>query len=515
MLQGNMGAGVSAMGSTMANAQDKAMQRKLMDMQFQEAEQGLAQKKVALEKSVELQAMMKGMFPRGADSSAVSPGAFAPSADGMGPTMPPSMASMGRTGSAIGGLNIDQVAMLKAAGGPDLLDAFKWANDPLKMEGGSTYKDRITGKQTFMPKVDAGVTADANGFYAPLPGYAAAMGVIEGESALARERAKAQYDPYIVTPKGSDSPQLDNRANVMQPGGAPVAPVAPVAAASSGAAGSKVSGYAGGSRATADAGALGILQRELVDPKYGPEDRAAISREIAKIQKTPQPVSALQPASAAKPAASQQGGPMLLQSPSEAAALLDQAKIDIEKTSVKANNINSAMNAYKLINTALAHPGLDASTGLNSLSPMNLLPGSAAKDYAAFSKQLKGGAFLAAFERLKGAGALSEAEGNKGTDAIARLDTSQSPKAYRQALADYQVVLAQGLKVMGIDAATGNRIDLTGMANPVNEPPAAAPRATQSFNAPPPASKYKGKFMTNPDGSTSKSDGLIWKKVQQ
>jgi hypothetical protein len=48
--------------------------------------------------------------------------------------------------------------------------------------------------------------------------------------------------------------------------------------------------------------------------------------------------------------------------------------------------------------------------------------------------QLKGKAFLQAFETLKGGGQITEREGLAATKAIARLERQQSPEAYKESL---------------------------------------------------------------------------------
>ena len=51
--------------------------------------------------------------------------------------------------------------------------------------------------------------------------------------------------------------------------------------------------------------------------------------------------------------------------------------------------------------------------------------------------QLKGSAFLQAFEILKGGGQITEVEGKKATDAINRMSISTSENEFRQAAQDF------------------------------------------------------------------------------
>jgi hypothetical protein len=181
------------------------LKTKLMQSQIDENSSQNATRAAALDKQLQLSKMVQTLFGGGADAQpATSPGAFTPSTDGMGPTMPPSMqAPQGQGGSRLAGMNIDQVAGLKALGGPDLFEAYKWTKDPLQLQQGNTYVDRTTGQSKFMPKVGEGIAPDANGFYAPLPGYAASQGVIEGAKTSATEGAKANYEMVdVLGPNG-------------------------------------------------------------------------------------------------------------------------------------------------------------------------------------------------------------------------------------------------------------------------------------------------------------------------
>ena len=59
--------------------------------------------------------------------------------------------------------------------------------------------------------------------------------------------------------------------------------------------------------------------------------------------------------------------------------------------------------------------------------------------------QLKGGAFLEAFNTLKGGGQITEVEGKKATDAIARMDNATSESEFKAAVKDYQDVIRKGM----------------------------------------------------------------------
>jgi hypothetical protein len=71
--------------------------------------------------------------------------------------------------------------------------------------------------------------------------------------------------------------------------------------------------------------------------------------------------------------------------------------------------------------------------------------GQAGADLGAKIEQLQGQVFLEAFESLKGAGQITEIEGQKAERAKARLQRSQSPEAYRQALSELREVIQGGM----------------------------------------------------------------------
>ena len=181
----------------------QALERDLLKAHATQYQADADAKKLAAQKAMETQAMLKSIF------TPPSPGAFT-TYGGAGPVMPESARQGG-----IGAMDINQVAQLKALAGVDLMDAFKWANDPLKLDQGATYRDRITGNQTYMPKIGEGVTMGPGGAI-EVPGYGAAMGGIEGAKARATEGAKAGFDVTSYTPAGAANPIQSTRLKDVQ-----------------------------------------------------------------------------------------------------------------------------------------------------------------------------------------------------------------------------------------------------------------------------------------------------------
>ena len=113
-----------------------------------------------------------------------------------------------------------------------------------------------------------------------------------------------------------------------------------------------------------------------------------------------------------------------------------QARIDLPQ--VQATTEQMIKHVDELKN----HPGMSDVVGAPSvLSLGGRVPGTKGADFRARLEQVQGGSFLQAFNTLKGGGQITEVEGKKATDAIARMQTSQSEDAFRQAADEFQQVM--------------------------------------------------------------------------
>jgi hypothetical protein len=121
---------------------------------------------------------------------------------------------------------------------------------------------------------------------------------------------------------------------------------------------------------------------------------------------------------------------------------------------------SQAAEGVALIQSIIDDPALPSITGMiqGRLPPLS----QAGTDLNEKIKQVKGKAFLEAFESLKGGGAISEREGEAATQAIARLERAQSDEAYIEALTELQGILQTGLANMKAKAgaATPAALDL-------------------------------------------------------
>jgi hypothetical protein len=117
--------------------------------------------------------------------------------------------------------------------------------------------------------------------------------------------------------------------------------------------------------------------------------------------------------------------------------------------------VKTADESIALIDDALNHPGRETATGMSGMiDPRNYWRGSDAKDFGVRLDQIKGQAFLQAFQSLRGGGAITEREGQAATNAIARLNTAQSDAEFEKSLKDLRKI-ADDAKRRAIERATG------------------------------------------------------------
>tara|TARA_B110000902_G_scaffold22933_1_gene25503 strand:+ start:274 stop:1215 length:942 start_codon:yes stop_codon:yes gene_type:complete len=107
-------------------------------------------------------------------------------------------------------------------------------------------------------------------------------------------------------------------------------------------------------------------------------------------------------------------------------------------------SVSTAEQTLDVINNTLNHPGLGAAVGPYDARTPTVLPDAIA--FEAFHNQIKGSAFLAAFEALKGGGQITEVEGMKAEQAMSRLDLAQDEEDYKRALNDLKSIISNSLQ---------------------------------------------------------------------
>lgn len=146
-----------------------------------------------------------------------------------------------------------------------------------------------------------------------------------------------------------------------------------------------------------------------------------------------------------------------------------QGKADAENQQGFGQAEATANQIMGVIDQAINHPGRGYATGTSSMLP--IVPGTNAADFNAVLDQIKGQAFLQAFESLKGGGQITEVEGTKATQAIARLERSQSEGEFVKSLQELRGIVANGLERARRKAGEAASSTGTGPATA----PAAAP----------------------------------------
>lgn len=116
---------------------------------------------------------------------------------------------------------------------------------------------------------------------------------------------------------------------------------------------------------------------------------------------------------------------------------MGKAQVDLR------NQEDNAALILDTIDQIKSHPGRETGTGW--MAPMGMVPGTAARGFKGLVDQLKGQAFLDAFNSLRGGGQITEVEGAKATAARARLDTAQTKEDFDKALDDFERVVRTGL----------------------------------------------------------------------
>lgn len=111
------------------------------------------------------------------------------------------------------------------------------------------------------------------------------------------------------------------------------------------------------------------------------------------------------------------------------------ATSDLPKVQANADNVRS------MVQGVLNHPGFSSTVGVTSMPGARFVPGTKEADFMSRIDQLKGSAFLQAFETLKGGGQITEVEGKKATDAINRMSISTSETEFRAAAQDFLSVV--------------------------------------------------------------------------
>jgi len=104
--------------------------------------------------------------------------------------------------------------------------------------------------------------------------------------------------------------------------------------------------------------------------------------------------------------------------------------------------IDTTSRTISQINEVLNHSAFNTASGV--LSPLQRVPGTSAYDFGQRLEQIKGQAFLEAYNSLRGAGAITEREGATAQSAIARINSGLAPADLRKALDELRAIAERG-----------------------------------------------------------------------
>lgn len=175
-----------------------------------------------------------------------------------------------------------------------------------------------------------------------------------------------------------------------------------------------------------------------------------------------------------------------------------QAKSGITSMQTAISNIDELIGKRDAAGNVISkpHAGFESAVGVSIPKTFGagFLPGTDTTNFNKRLEQLKGGAFLQAFETLKGGGQITEVEGKKATVAITRMDTAQSEEEFIAAAREFRDAVESGMQ------------KLAPRAGKQMQPATAAP----SSGSPRVGEMRQGYVFTGGDPASPSS----WKKVQ-
>jgi len=192
----------------------------------------------------------------------------------------------------------------------------------------------------------------------------------------------------------------------------------------------------------------------------------------------------------------------------------------------------NATNIKNMVQGVLNHPGFSSTVGMTMLPGARFVPGTKEADFMSRMDQLKGSAFLQAFETLKGGGQITEVEGKKATEAINRMSISTSENEFRQAAQDFLSVVDRAeqnaRRAAGAGGATVSPeqerlieqrraagVPDEQIVRELNSGQGRPKPAAQSFALPPNAKQYEGKTIKDTQtGKRFQAKGGKWVEVK-
>jgi hypothetical protein len=231
LLQGNFGGGLLGANSAYQGAQEGLLKRQLGQAQIDNYKSEVDARKAQLAKQQQMQEMLGRLFGGGAPGAGAAPAAPAQMGQlGSGsfgvvppPAGAPAIPPTAPARSGLAGASIDQIAALHALGGPDLLNAYKAANEGFERKPGSFY-DMPGGRREYIADPTKGIDF-RGGRVSPLPGAPETQGALAYATKSAEARAAAENDAVQVYNPATQRMEFVPRSRVLAgAGGAPAAP---------------------------------------------------------------------------------------------------------------------------------------------------------------------------------------------------------------------------------------------------------------------------------------------------
>jgi hypothetical protein len=129
------------------------------------------------------------------------------------------------------------------------------------------------------------------------------------------------------------------------------------------------------------------------------------------------------------------------------------AKSGAEAKSALPKVESAADRSIALIDELVSHPGRNLATGSTAWVPA--IPGTKQADFINRFDQVKGQAFLQAFESLKGAGAITDQEGRAASQAFARLNRATSRAEFDDAAEELKSAISDLKEIAKSKASQG------------------------------------------------------------
>jgi hypothetical protein len=204
--------------------QQEALKAKLLQSQIDENASQNAMRQSQMTRAAQLQAMTNGLFNGGGMGGGSAPGSMPVTSGGMDSNTPsgggfaigvnpgvsmqqPSSQNVTpQQAAGLRGVPLEKVAALKAAGGPDLIDAWKLANVPTQLSAGG-YTQLPGQAPQYLPDPTKGVDF-RNGAVSALPG-SDVLATLAGQQAAAQAGAKMPFDIQADRARQFTQAQLD------------------------------------------------------------------------------------------------------------------------------------------------------------------------------------------------------------------------------------------------------------------------------------------------------------------